>query len=226
MAQFLRAFLATFFLALPLLGQPSDIDTRLFRVINNGQNPDRVGFFEYLDHSSLPSFGAIPLGFIVVGAAAENRSAVNAGIMSAAGQAMAFGVTFAIKEVVARRRPFEALQDVKVKHEWSALGNSFPSGHSSQAFAIATVISLTYRDAAVTIPFFLWAGAIGYGRVYLGVHYPGDVLGGMVIGIAGGFAAWGLRKHFARFSDNLVPPDAALRTGFSNIQIVGLRIPL
>lgn len=222
----LRVLLATLFLAVPLLGQESDLDTRLFRTINNAQNPYRDGFFEYLDHSSLPSFGAIPIGFVVIGSVAENYSAVNAGILSAAAQVMTLGVTLAVKGIAARPRPFETLQDVKLKHSWSALGHSFPSGHSSQAFAIATVISLSYKNASVAIPFFLWAGAIGYGRVYLGVHYPGDVLGGMVIGIAGGFAAWSLRKEIGQISGNIVPPDAALRAGLTEFRLVRLQIPL
>lgn len=222
----LRVFLATFFLAVPLLGQESDLDSRLFRTINNAQNPYQDGFFEYLDHSSLPSFGAIPIGFLVVGTIADNYSAVNTGILSATAQAMAFGVTFAVKGIVARPRPFETLEGVKAKHVWSAYGHSFPSGHTSQAFAIATIISLSYKNTAVTIPFFLWAGAIGYGRVYLGVHYPGDVLGGMVIGIAGGLAAWSLRKDIGRISENIVPPDAALRSGLTSYPLVRLRLPL
>jgi undecaprenyl-diphosphatase len=226
MAQFQRAFFVALFFTSPLLGQHSDLDTRLFRAINNAQNPDRNGFFEYLDQSAYPSFGAIPLGFIAVGAAADNHSAVRTGIMSAAGQALTLGATFAIKEIVARPRPFETLEGVQVKHQWSAVGHSFPSGHSSQAFVIATVISLSYHDPAVTIPLFLWAGAIGYGRVYLGVHYPTDVLGGMIIGVAGGFAAWSLRKEIGRISENVVPPDAALRAGFSDFRVAVVRIPL
>lgn len=225
MLHFVRVFLAALFLAVPLLGQESDLDTRLFRTINNTQNPDRDGFFEYLDHSSLPSFGAIPVGFVAVGTVTDNYTTVHAGIMSATAQAMAFGLTFAIKEIAARPRPFETLDDVKVKHLWSAYGRSFPSGHTSQAFAIATVLSLSYRNAAVTIPFFLWAGAIGYGRVYLGVHYPGDVLGGMAAGVLGGFAAWSLRKQIGQITRNIVPPDAALRSGVTGFPLVKLQLP-
>ncbi|MEX2116180.1 MAG: phosphatase PAP2 family protein [Bacteroidota bacterium] len=226
MAQFRRAFFVTLFCAFPLFGQHSDPDTRLFRAINNSQNPARDGFLEYLDYSSLPSFGAIPLGFFVVGAAADNHTAVQVGIMSAAGQAMTLGVTLALKEIIGRPRPFDTLEGVKVKHQWSTLGLSFPSGHTSQAFTIATVISLSYNDLAITIPMFLWAGAVGYGRVYLGVHYPSDIVGGMAIGIAGGFAAWSLRKEIRRISDNFAPPDAALRSGFSDFRLASLRIPL
>lgn len=226
MAQFERAFFLTLFCAFPLFGQHSDLDSRLFRAINDTQNPDRNGFFEYLDVSSYPSFAAIPLGFLAIGTAADNHLAVRTGMMSALGQAVTLGATFAIKEVVSRQRPFEALEGVKLKHQWSAIGHSFPSGHSSQAFAIATVISLSYKDPAVTIPLFLWAGAIGYGRIYLGLHYPGDVLGGMIIGIAGGIAAWSLRKEIGRISENFVPPDAALLRGFSYVRLAAVRIPI
>jgi undecaprenyl-diphosphatase len=60
--------------------------------------------------------------------------------------------------------------------------HSFPSGHTTTSFACATVIALAAPRLAV--PAFLLALAIGFSRIYVGVHYPLDVLGGAVLGVA------------------------------------------
>ena len=60
--------------------------------------------------------------------------------------------------------------------------SSFPSGHATGAFALATAFSHSYPK--ITIPAYLGAAAIGLSRVYLGRHYPADVLAGALIGYA------------------------------------------
>jgi membrane-associated phospholipid phosphatase len=97
-------------------------------------------------------------------------------------QALTLGAVELGKFIIDRPRPFEVLQNVKLKHESSAVGSSFPSGHTSQAFAVATM--LAYRTKpAVYIPALVWATFVGYGRIYVGVHYPTDVVAGMVVGV-------------------------------------------
>jgi len=60
--------------------------------------------------------------------------------------------------------------------------HSFPSGHAATSFACATTLALAFPRLAA--PLYLLAAAIAYSRVYVGVHYPLDVLGGAVLGIA------------------------------------------
>jgi undecaprenyl-diphosphatase len=59
---------------------------------------------------------------------------------------------------------------------------SFPSGHSSRAFLLATVLVVVYGVPAFAMVF--WAGGVALSRVLLGVHYPGDVLAGAGLGSA------------------------------------------
>ena len=59
---------------------------------------------------------------------------------------------------------------------------AFPSGHAATAFASATVLAWAWPPLAV--PAFLLAAAIAWSRVYVGVHWPLDVLGGAVLGVA------------------------------------------
>jgi membrane-associated phospholipid phosphatase len=74
-------------------------------------------------------------------------------------------------------------------------GSSFPSGHTSTSFACATVLSFFVPRAAPA--FYLLALAIGFSRIYVGVHWPLDVVGGIVLGVAVGLAVTALLRRGA-----------------------------
>ncbi len=93
------------------------------------------------------------------------------------------GVGGIIKNLVARERPFQALPHVNKLV--GALAYSFPSSHASNTFAFATGMSYFFRGAA--LPFFAVASIVSFSRIYVGVHYPSDILGGMLWGIASFF---------------------------------------
>ncbi len=68
---------------------------------------------------------------------------------------------------------------------------SYPSGHASAAFATAIVLCLTYRRWRVRALAILGASLIALSRVYLGFHYPSDIIGGAALGVAMGVACCG-----------------------------------
>ena len=85
-----------------------------------------------------------------------------------------------LKQSLKRDRPYERIIDVQSRVR-PPDRFSFPSGHSASAFLMMTV--LTGFFPALQIPTLLWATTVGIARVYLGVHYPTDVLAGAVLGI-------------------------------------------
>jgi undecaprenyl-diphosphatase len=83
-------------------------------------------------------------------------------------------------------------------------GNSFPSSHASNCFAIATVCFLFYRRRGWIA--FLPAGLVAISRVYVGVHWPSDVLVGSLIGVACGWISFSVSAFlWRRFGHRIVP---------------------
>ncbi len=227
MSHWICAVFSLLILTTPVISQEEEnFDIRLFRSINSLQDPSRNGVIEYLDHTSLPTFGSIPVGFAVIGLATDDRAVFEVGLLSAVAQISSLGMTVLVKELVGRPRPFESLPEVRVKHRWSAIGSSFPSGHASQAFAIATIFSLRFPKGSVIIPSILWATAIGYGRIFLGVHYPSDVAGGMIIGITAGLIAWSLRGETNEIAVRTIAERRVGETGVPRAELLRIQIPL
>lgn len=86
-----------------------------------------------------------------------------------------------LKKLVARTRPFDAFSDL-VPLVGRPGGDSFPSGHTGAAFAFCWVIFRT-QPKKFGIPALILAGLMGLSRLYVGVHYPTDVIAGMITGI-------------------------------------------
>ena len=97
-------------------------------------------------------------------------------VLVLAADAIADGVAALLKVAFGVHRPAEPGDLLGVPHS-----RSFPSGHTATSFACATVLAALVPRAA---PFlYLLALAIGYSRLYVGVHWPTDVLGGIVVGV-------------------------------------------
>lgn len=85
-----------------------------------------------------------------------------------------------IKVSVNRIRPYIRLTELNIK-KIGIDKYSFPSGHTTAAFTTAVMISLFFPS--ITIPCVLLACLVGISRMYLGVHFPSDVLVGMILGV-------------------------------------------
>lgn len=92
-----------------------------------------------------------------------------------------------MKTLIHRTRPYIKLENIRIIGS-RASGQSFPSGHTGQAFLMATLL-LQYYHVNILISFLLYAIAllVGITRIYVGMHYPRDVIGGAILG-----TVWGL----------------------------------
>ncbi len=92
-----------------------------------------------------------------------------------------------LKNLVGRVRPYDLLEGLTplIGRQWDP---SFPSGHTGSSFAAAWVL---YRELPKRfgVPALILAGLIGLSRLYVGVHYPTDVLFGVISGIGSGWIA-------------------------------------
>ena len=95
-------------------------------------------------------------------------------------------LTSLLKLAVDRERPYEVIPAADPLLRWDVAG-SFPSGHA--ATSVAGAVILTYLIGRGGVWLGLLAAAVAFSRVYVGVHYPGDVLAGAVLGAAVGLAA-------------------------------------
>jgi undecaprenyl-diphosphatase len=104
-----------------------------------------------------------------------------------------------IKELLYRPRPCRdevMAHKIRLLAKTCGMNGSFTSSHATNHFAIATFLYLTLKNSS---PFwalgFIWAGLISYAQVYVGVHYPLDVIGGAILGSTLGYFTASLFNH-------------------------------
>ncbi len=182
----LRLLIPTILLLMSIFQLPAqNIDIELLRRINSTSPEPADPYFKFISDSHYAVCLGVPLGMGIAGLIEKDEDrcikAVEIGVASAVNLALCQ----ALKTSINRTRPFEQYPDILKKSDGGS--GSFPSGHTSSAFATATSISLNVPKWYVVVPAYAWATSVGYSRMHLGVHYPSDVLAGALLGTA---SAW------------------------------------
>lgn len=176
-----RCYLALLLLLAPLMplrGQGADYN--MLCSLQQQRTPALDGVFTWTSNS-LVLAPAVPVSLLASGWMADNNDLIRSGAETGFAFLFACGVTEGLKLTVRRPRPFLAYPD-DLQPVRTPRGFSFPSGHTSLSFAVATSVSLCYSKWYVVAPAMLWAAGVGFSRLYLGVHYPTDVLTGALVG--------------------------------------------
>lgn len=115
------------------------------------------------------------------------------------------GSVHMFKELFKRLRPChnpEISQLVHIVRNHCGGMYGFVSSHASNSFAMASFTLLIIRNKYYSVFIILWASLVSYSRIYLGVHYPGDILGGMILGVVLGYLVYRLFIFIDRLINN------------------------
>jgi undecaprenyl-diphosphatase len=164
------------------------LNTQIFQLINS----HHTVFFDYffLIVTQLGSgWVAVPLVGLIIALVTQKKYLARALVCAAVAGTLAGTANTQIKRAVHSQRPlvyFAAKKGSQENFTVHVVGqplryNSFPSGHTATAFAAATILALLFGGS------FYWAFApallVAYSRMYVGAHFPLDLLGGMAVGI-------------------------------------------
>ena len=178
-----------------LLGQLEGLDTAVYRAVATSPTPDVDRALQRLSDAANYSgiWFAVAGALALVGGPRGRRAAVDGVVAIGVASLVANQM---VKPVAVRGRPDRDETVAVERIVRMPTSRSFPSGHTASAFAFAAAVSNVVPP--LSFPLISMATAVGYSRVHTGVHFPGDVLFGSIIGAASGeTTSWGL-SHLRR----------------------------
>lgn len=184
----MKKFILLLLLFPVFLGYSQNIDINFLLDINLGRNEHLDGFFKGVTNSVSPVTFGTPVILYGVGLLKKDTNLKKNGLYIGASVVTASVVSTILKKSFKRERPFNTYPDIE--KITSGGSYSFPSGHTSDAFSLATSVTLAYPKWYIVVPSFAWASAVGYSRMHLGVHYPSDVLMGAVTGAGSAYLCY------------------------------------
>jgi len=166
-------------------------------------NSGTIGFSRGISYTTTITAFGVPVVMGTVALIKNDEDLFRNAIYTTAALGLNSVLTYSIKHSINRDRPYITYPfDFERRDAYSGASPSFPSGHTSLAFATATSLSLQYPKWYVIAPSYLWAGYVGYSRMNLGVHYPSDVLAGAILGAGSAFVTYKINEWYWKKHEN------------------------
>ncbi len=179
-----------FYLSVSLFSQ--NLDIRILRSINSSQSLPSDRFFQFVSNSNAYLVIGIPATMGTISLINHDDQLFRNTCVTVAALAITSGITEVMKYSINRDRPFKTYPDITGKS--AVRSPSFPSGHTSSSFAMATSLSLSYPKWYIIVTCYTWAGTVAFSRMDLGVHYPSDVLAGAIVGAGSAWLTYAVNK--------------------------------
>ena len=189
----MKGFAVICLIGFTLILKSQNADFTMLKTMNQGEHPNWDKTMKITSVSVYPAMVAVPGSLLLSGYLKDDKVMMRNGFKSSAAIGLNIILTTGFKYSINRERPFvQYPNDIIQRTEVGPY--SFPSGHTSCAFASATALTLSTKKWYVAVPSYIYACGVGYSRMRLGVHFPTDVLGGMAIGIGSSLLVWQIDK--------------------------------
>jgi membrane-associated phospholipid phosphatase len=188
----MKHLLIAAFLSISALLPAQNADIDLLHTLNRNEYSTWDAAMRHLSFSVYLLEPVPPVAISLHGYFRKDKALLWNGYKSAIALCGALAMSTGLKYAIDRSRPYDKYGFI-TRRDFSNTP-SFPSGHTTAAFVTAASMSLTYRKWYVIAPSYLYAGLAAYSRMRLGMHYPSDVAGGIVLGTGSALFVWWAEK--------------------------------
>ena len=172
----------------------SGLDFTILDWLHNHVIPHSVPVLQFISYTTTIVSISVALVLLITSIVKKSKTVLKQFLTLAAVLIIVLIVSQGLKALIIRERPFVTHPYIEKLSE--AGSSSFPSGHTLEAFAVAAALSLLFSRKKIVIPVYTWALLVAYSRMALGVHYPSDVLAGILIGSLIGWVVPSILNRF------------------------------
>ncbi len=174
-----------------------NFDWRILDRAASHRTERKTRFFKFISKWNNPVCLAMPASLFIAGAIRNDTYMKKSSLYVTESVFLSQLVNVGLKKLFNRKRPCQF--DIHFNAVYCPKNESFPSGHTAEGFSMATSMSLAYPKWYVIAPTYAWASLVGYSRVYLGVHYPSDVITGAIVSSGVTYGLWKANKSLRKF---------------------------
>jgi membrane-associated phospholipid phosphatase len=182
-----------------------NIDINILKGINKNETAFKNTYFNTTADLVTPLSFAVPAAIAATGFITKNNLLKKDAVFIAGTYIGSALVTYSIKHIAKRQRPYQKYSFIAQRID-ADNDLSFPSGHTSAAFATATSVALRYKKWYFVAPAYIFAGSVAWARMYQGVHYPSDVLTGALIGAGSAWLGYKVQERWFTKKKKIVAP--------------------